>query len=252
MALTLSPTLSRKLERETLRFSPAKRPPMTPRSPSPGLKLAIDYGPLLAFMAVNFLMPGALAMRIVAASSGMLSGIDRLGALVIAKVVLATAAFMAATVAAMIVSRLKLGAISPMLWISGGLVVVFGALTVYLHDPRFIQMKPTAVYALFAVVLGVGLATGRPLLEQLLGSAYPGLSQAGWRRLTVNWAVFFAALAILNEIARAVLTFDHWVLFKFPGCAVLTAGFALANIPMLLRHGLMLEDGAAAEQLPPE
>ena len=65
--------------------------------------------------------------------------------------------------------------------------------------------------------------------------------------------MFFAGLAILNEIARAALTFDHWVIFKFPGCAIITAGFAVANVPMLMRHGLTLDEKtAAAEQLPPE
>ena len=85
---------------------------------------------------------------------------------------------MVATVAAMIVSRVKLGSISPMLWITGALVIAFGGLTIWFHDPRFIQMKPTFVYLLFAAALGVGLVTGRPMLEQLMGAAYPGLTAA--------------------------------------------------------------------------
>ena len=140
-----------------------------------------------------------------------------------------------------------------MLLISAALVVVFGGLAIYFHDPKFIQMKPTFVYAILAAVLGFGLATGRPLLEQLLGMAYPGLSAAGWRRLTVNWAVFFAGLAVANEIARATLAFEAWVLFKFPGCTIATVMFAFANVPMLLRHGLDVgEPAATTEQLPPE
>ena len=172
--------------------------------------------------------------------------------------IFATLVFAVATVVAIAWSRVKLGAVSPMLWISGALVLVFGGLTVWFHDPRFIQMKPTFVYAIFAAVLGFGLATGRPLLEQLLGTAYPGLTPLGWRKLTINWTLFFIALAVLNEIARTTLSYDHWVLFKFPGCAVASFVFALANVPMLLRHGLMLGDAettqgrAAAGELPPE
>lgn len=227
--------------------------PARPASSHSGLRLALDYAPLLVFFAVNFLVPAPLAMRIVAAFSGFLSDMDRVGALVIARVVVATAAFVLATIAAMIVSRVKLGRVSPMLWISGVLVVVFGGLTIYFHDPRFIQMKPTFVYAIFAAVLGFGLATGRPLLAQLLGAVYPGLTETGWRKLTVNWMAFFAALAVANEIARAALSYDGWVVFKFPGCAIATLLFAVANVPMLMRHGLMLEDGeVAADQLPPE
>ena len=68
---------------------------------------------------------------------------------------------------------------------------MFGGLTIYFHDQRFIQMKPTFVYAMFAAILAFGLLTGRPLLQPLLGTAYPGLTAEGWRKLTRNWAIFF-------------------------------------------------------------
>ena len=212
------------------------------RSSSPGLRMGVEYGPLLVFFAVNFLFPAALAMRLVGASTGFLSDLDRAGALVIARVIVATTAFVIATVAAMIVSRTKLGHISPMLWISGGFVVVFGGLTVYFHDPKFIQMKPSFVYGMFAAVLGFGLLTGRPLLQGLLGSAYPGLTAEGWRKLTRNWALFFVFMAALNETVWRSTSWDFWVGFKLWGAIPLTLLFAFANIPMLLRHGLSTGD----------
>ena len=217
------------------------------RSSSPGLRMGVEYGPLLVFFAVNFLFPAALAMRLVGASTGFLSDLDRAGALVIAKVIVATTAFVIATVAAMIVSRTKLGHISPMLWISGGFVVVFGGLTVYFHDPKFIQMKPSFVYGMFAAVLGFGLLTGRPLLQGLLGSAYPGLTAEGWRKLTRNWALFFVFMAALNETVWRSTSWDFWVGFKLWGAIPLTLLFAFANIPMLLRHGLSVGDDAVAD-----
>ena len=232
--------------------SPRSPAPSAP-SPAPGLRMALDYGPLLVFFLVNFAVPGEWCRLIVAAVTPTLDAMTRIEALLVARVVVATAAFVLATVVAIAWSRLRLGHVSPMLWISGALVLVFGGLTLWFHDPRFIQMKPTFVYAIFAAVLGFGLATGRPLLEHLLGAAYPGLSATGWRQLTINWTGFFAALAIANEAARAVLSYDGWVVFKFPGCAVATFLFALANVPMLLRHGLTLDGGAAAtSELPPE
>lgn len=197
---------------------------------APGLKLGIDYGPLVVFFAVNFLTPGLPIVRVIAA----------------------TAAFVVATIAAMVVSKVKLGSISPMLWLSGALVVVFGALTIYFHDDRFIKMKPTIVYACFSAILTFGLATGRPLLEGLLGSAYPGLSAAGWRKLTRNWAIFFALMACLNEAVWRNTTWDFWVGFKLWGAIPLTLAFAFANIPMLLKHGLNTGSEAAVEELPPE
>ena len=212
------------------------------RASSPGLRMGVEYGPLLVFFAVNFLFPATLAMKLVASGTGFLSDLDRAGALVIAKVIVATTAFVIATVVAMIVSKTRLGHISPMLWISGGFVVVFGGLTVYFHDPKFIQMKPTFVYAMFAAVLGFGLLTGRPLLQGLLGTAYPGLNAAGWRKLTRNWALFFLGMAALNEAVWRSTNWDFWVGFKLWGAIPLTLLFAFANIPMLLRHGLSTGD----------
>lgn len=220
---------------------------------SSGTQLAIDYLPLLVFFAVNFLTPGDLGRHLVGRFTGTLGDMTRLEAVVVARVIVATGAFIVATALVMVFSLVRLGRISAMLWISGGLVIVFGGLTLWFHDPRFIQMKPTIVYVVLAALLGFGLATGRPLLRELLGATYPGLDEAGWRKLTINWCGFFAALAAANEGARHLLTLDQWVLFKFPGCAVATFFFALANVPMLLRHGLTVEeDRAATGQLPPE
>jgi intracellular septation protein len=98
------------------------------------------------------------------------------------------------------------------------------------------------VYALFSAVLGFGLATGRPLLQALLGTTYPGLTALGWRKLTINWTIFFAAMAVLNEVVWRSTTTDQWVFFKFPGCVIITLVFALANVPMLLKNGLSLGD----------
>jgi intracellular septation protein len=211
-------------------------------SDAPALRMAIDYAPLAVFFAVNFLAPAAPVLRLVASTTGFLTDMERAGAMVIARVIVATAAFMLATVVAMIVSRVKLGRISPMLWVSGALVVLFGGLTIWFHDPRFIQMKPTILYTTFAAVLGFGLATGRPLLQAVLGSAYPGLSALGWRKVTLNWTLFFAAMAALNEAVWRNVSWDYWVGFKLWGAIPLTLLFALANVPMLIRHGLQAEE----------
>ena len=217
---------------------------------SPGWRVAIDYGPLAVFFAVNFLAPAAPMLRLVAAGTHYLSDIDRVAALLIARVIVATAAFVLATLAAMAVSLARTGRISPMLWISGGLVVVFGGLTMYFHDPRFIQIKPTIVYATLAALLAFGLATGRPLLQGLLGTTYPGLDESGWRKLTRNWALFFVGMAAVNEAVWRSTSWDVWVAYKLWGAIPLTMVFAIANVPMLIRHGLTAGD--ATDQLPPE
>jgi len=191
--------------------SDTKHPPV-----NPGLRLAIDIAPLAVFFIVNFMSGGPQITRLLAA----------------------TAAFMVASTIAMIVSRWKTGRISPMLWMTGTLVLVFGSLTLYFHDETFIKVKPTFVYASFAAILAFGLATGRPLLQLLLEAAYPGLTEAGWRKLTINWTIFFVFMAVLNELVWRNTSTDVWVSFKLWGAIPLTMIFAIANVPMLMKHGL--------------
>jgi len=199
-------------------------------TPAPGLRMLIDFGPLAVFFAVNSLMGGPQLARMMAA----------------------TAAFMVAIFIAMGVSLWKTKHISPMLWISGALVLVFGGLTLWFHDETFIKVKPTIVYSMFAAVLAYGLIAKKPLLQMLLESAYPGLTAKGWRLLTINWTVFFVAMAVLNEAVWRTQTWDFWVGFKLWGVVPLTLIFAMGNIPMLLRHGLTTDREIVDKALPPE
>lgn len=190
--------------------------------------MAIDFGPLIVFFAVNGLVGGPQ----------------------IGRVITATIAFMTATVIAMIISRWKTGHISPMLWMSGLLVMVFGGLTIYFHDETFIKIKPTIIYLMFASVLIFGLVTGRPLLQFVLESAYPGLSPKGWRQLTINWAAFFIVQAVLNEAVWRNTSWDFWVAYKLWGVIPMTMLFAIANLPMLMKHGMQMDGNAPP--IPPE
>ena len=121
----------------------------------------------------------------------------------------------------------------PRVWI-----LSFGAITLYLRDPRFIQMKPTIYYVLLAALLLGGLLRRKPLLRWLFGPVFPGLTEEGWLKLSRNWALFFIALAIANEILRAAVDFDTWLTLKVWGVTLVSFLFAMANMPMLLRHGL--------------
>jgi intracellular septation protein len=198
--------------------------------PSGGGRLLIDLGPLLVFFVVNYLAPVPDFMRIF----------------------VATGAFMAAMIAAMLLSQIRYGRISPLLWFSGVMVVVMGGITIWLHDETFIKLKPTLYYLLVAALLGFGLLTGRPLLKMVLGSAYPGLDEDGWRKLTRNWALFFLFMAALNEAVWRNSSTDFWVGFKLWGAIPLTFLFALANVPMLIRHGLTRDEAQPAEPGPVE
>lgn len=146
-----------------------------------------------------------------------------------------TGAFMAATAAALVVSRMRYGRIPVMPLVSGLLVLVFGGLTLYLKNEVFIMMKPTILYSLFAAVLLGGLMRGVSLLRYLFGEVY-NLTDAGWRALTFRWSVFFFLLAILNEVIWRNTSEQFWLRFKVFGVIPLTMAFALAQMPLLKRH----------------
>ncbi len=184
------------------------------------LGFALDFGPLLLFFAANKFGGSATDP-----SRGPIVG---------------TAVFMIAIIIALIVSKWKLGKISPMMWVSAVLVVGFGALTLWFRDPKFIQLKPTLVYVLFAAVLFGGLLRGKPLLKYLLEYAFDGVDIDGWKKLSRNWAIFFLVMAGANEILRHFFAFDTWLAIKTWGVTILFFIFNMSQIPMLLKHGLKL------------
>ena len=202
----------------------------TSREPAGLARLAIDIGPLLVFFLVNFFapVPGAI------------------------KIFVATGAFMAAMVAALIFAAIRYRYVSPLLLFSAVMVVVLGGLTIWLHNETFIKIKPTIYYTLVAGLLAFGLATGRPLLKAVLGSTYPGLDEEGWKKLTRNWAIFFAVMAVVNEGVWRNSTTDFWIAFKLWGAIPATLLFAIANVPMLMRHGLNTEQAKPLEPGPVE
>lgn len=203
----------------------------TPASKSeevgPILRLALDLGPLIVFLGTNWLT---------------------------GNIFLATAIFMAATAVAMLVSRFTAGRISPILWFSGVMVFVLGGLTVWLHNETFIKIKPTIYYVMISAILLFGMWTKRQMLKMVLGHAYPGLSDRGWALLTRNWAIFFLVLAAANELVWRTTSTDFWLGYKLWGALPATMLFAIANIPMLLRHGMSQETSVAEEvtALPPQ
>jgi len=187
-----------------------------------GLSFALDFGPLLIFFLVY--------------KFGAPEGNP------ITSAIYGTIAFMVAIVIAMGISKWKLGKVSPMMWMSAVLILGFGALTIYFADPRFIQHKPTIIYAGFALILFGGLLRRKAMLKSLLQAAFEGLNDTGWLKLSRNWGIFFAAMAVLNELMVATLSFDWWLTIKVWGVPAVSFLFAMANIPMLMKHGFTVEE----------
>jgi intracellular septation protein len=172
-----------------------------------GLKLLIEYGPLVAFFATWS----------------------------VAGIFWATGILMAASVVALLASWLALGRMSPVVVTTAVLVVVFGGLTLWSGNADFIKRKPTIINLLFAGVLTAGLLMKRLFLQMLLGEALK-LTDEGWQKLTVRWIVFFLVLAGLNELILMNFSEAVWVNFKAYGILLLTVAFAMAQVGLIKRH----------------
>ena len=201
----------------------------TKKAASSWLNVAVDYGPLAAFL---------ISYRLFAPDSGAIEDELVLAALTTKAIVQSTLVFIVAAVIALGISKWRLGKVSPMLWFSTALIVVFGGFTIWTGDQRIIQLKPTVLYTLFGIALLVGWQIGRALLKILLEAAFEGLSNEGWLKLSRNWGVFFLFLAALNEELVAYMSFEGWLWAKFWVFMPLSFLFTFANIPMLLKHGL--------------
>jgi intracellular septation protein len=176
---------------------------------NPILKLVLDIGPLLLFFAAN-------------AKLGIFA---------------ATGAFMVAVLIALVISYAMTRHIPIMSVVTACIVLIFGGLTLMLHDETFIKLKPTIIYILFGGTLIIGVAFGKSLLGVLFDQMFH-LTDEGWRKLTWRWALFFLALAVLNEIVWRNQTTDFWVSFKLFGVVPLTFVFGALQVPLINKYSV--------------
>lgn len=191
------------------------------KQPHPLLKLATELGPLIVFFVANAKF----------------------------NLFVATGAFMVAIVAAMITSYVVVRHVPIMALVTAVIVLVFGTLTLVLHDETFIKVKPTIIYGLFAAILGGGLLFGRSFIAIMFDQMF-NLTHEGWRALTKRWALFFFAMALLNEAIWRTQSTDFWVAFKAFGVIPLTMAFAVAQMPLIKRYSIepaTLAESAADE-----
>lgn len=157
----------------------------------------------------------------------------------------ATGAVMVATVVALVVSFALSRKLPKLPLVTAPILLILGGLTLYLEDDTFIKMRPTLVNSLFSITLLASVALGRQPLKFVVGQAL-NLDEAGWRKLTFRFGLFFAFLACMNELVWRTQSDDFWVTYKVFGAMGLTLLFMITQAPMINRH-LLPSDEEAAE-----
>ena len=195
---------------------------------NPFVKLALDLGPLVLFFVANSRPAVFMPFLAPFVPAALISG-ERGGIFV------ATAVFMIAVLAALVISYVLIRRLPIMAIVSAVIVLVFGGLTLVLHDETFIKLKPTIIYLMFSGILIGGLLMGKQFLAIVFDSVFH-LTNEGWRKLTIRWSLFFLALAVLNEIVWRTQSTDVWVNFKVFGVMPLTFIFAALQYPLLMRY----------------
>lgn len=188
----------------------------------PMLKLALELGPVLAFF---------VAFGRVKDQTYTILGSDYSGFIVV------TAAFIPLLILTTGILWALTGKLSKMQVATVVLVIIFGGLSVWLKDERFFKMKPTMIYILFAGILGFGLWRGQSYLKLVMEEALP-MQAEGWMILTRRVTLFFAGLAIANELVWRTMTTETWVTFKTFGLTAALFAFFMTQGRLMEKYGI--------------
>lgn len=189
---------------------------------SPGLKMALELGPIIAFFV------GYVRVKD--------KSFDILGTTYEGFIV-ATAIFIPVLLIATGIIWFKTGKLSKMQLMTAILVVVFGGLGIWFNDDSFFKMKPTILYVIFAGTLGFGLLRGKSYLQFMMEEMMP-LKDEGWMIFTRRIALFFAVLAVTNEVVWRNMSTEAWVNFKVFGLTAALFVFFMTQIKLFSKYAI--------------
>ncbi|MEX0305674.1 MAG: inner membrane-spanning protein YciB [Leisingera sp.] len=196
---------------------------------NPTLKMVLEFGPIVLFFV------GYLKLK---DEVFLIGGSEYKGFIVI------TAAFIPLMVASTLALWKLTGHLSKMQFATLVMVVLFGGMSVWFNDDRFIKMKPTMLYVLFGGLLGVGLLRGQSWLKVVMEEVMP-LKQEGWMLLTRRLCAFFFGLAAANELIWRTQSTDAWVYFKTFGLPVAMFAFFMFQGHLFQKYSVEEEAGPA-------
>lgn len=196
---------------------------MSEKNNSPLLSSLLEIGPVIIFFAVFIWRKGEVMV---------------IGGVEYSSLIQATAIFVPLMIASTFIGWLVNGHLSKVQVLTLVLVIFFGALTVLLNDERFFKMKPTLIYVLFGAVITYGQMRGKGYLQALLGERIP-MEDIGWQLISRRLAIFFFALAALNEIIWRTQSSETWVYFKTFGLTSAVFIFMILQYPILKKYGRM-------------
>ena len=196
---------------------------MSEKNNSPLLSSLLEIGPVIIFFAVFIWRKGEVMV---------------IGGVEYSSLIQATAIFVPLMIASTFIGWLVNGHLSKVQVLTLVLVIFFGALTVLLNDERFFKMKPTLIYVLFGGAITYGQMRGKGYLQALLGERIP-MEDIGWQLISRRLAIFFFALAALNEIIWRTQSSETWVYFKTFGLTSAVFIFMILQYPILKKYGRM-------------
>ncbi|TNF59697.1 MAG: septation protein IspZ [Rhodobacteraceae bacterium] len=189
----------------------------------PTLKAVLEFGPLTAFLIVYLIFRD---------DTFVVGGTEYSGFLAV------TAAFIPVFLMATGALWYLTGRLTRLQIVIAGMLIVFGGMSVWLNDPSLFKMKPTAIYSLLALILGVGLMRGQSWLEFVLEDALP-LTHRGWMILTRRVTLLFVLAAVANEVVWRTQSEEFWVIFETIAMPIIVFVFFVAQVGLFVDHGTL-------------